>query len=263
MIEELNSAITRSVLRQVENVAKFGILFSGGIDSALIAQICQNSGLNGELYTVGAKGSHDLEVIELVREHFMLKIRTKVLEESDIEAYAAKVMRITGFHDPVNVGIGIPLLAGFELAAKNGKRVVLAGQGADELFGGYYRYLKFSDIDFLKETEKDIKQLPYILKKRDYALARANSIELRLPYLDPSIMQIASQIPVDFKIRNGVRKYILREIAKLQGVPIEIIQKEKKAVQYSSGVTKVLRKLAKKKGKKLREYLISIYFKGT
>jgi asparagine synthase (glutamine-hydrolysing) len=66
------------------------------------------------------------------------------------------------------------------------------------------------------------------------------------------------EVPVSFKIKNGERKHILKKMANRKGLPNEITHKNKKAIQYSSGVDKTLRRLAKGENKRLKKYLLGL-----
>ena len=71
----------------------------------------------------------------------------------------------------------------------------------------------------------------------------ANSVELRVPYLDPALVDFALKVPMEYKLDNkkdSLRKCILREVAADIGVPMEIVRRPKKAAQYGSGINKIL-----------------------
>jgi asparagine synthase (glutamine-hydrolysing) len=75
----------------------------------------------------------------------------------------------------------------------------------------------------------------------------ANAVELRVPYLDREVVELALRIAPELKVHNSVRKYILR-LAAGKLLPEELAMKEKKAAQYSSGIYSAIEKLAKKNG---------------
>jgi asparagine synthase (glutamine-hydrolysing) len=137
--------------------------------------------------------------------------------------------------------------------------VALTGQGADELFAGYSRYLRMSKTKLEAELLRDISNIGEANLQRDDSVSMANSIELRLPYMDSDVIGIALALPINLKINNGRRKYILKSIAKKMGLPEPIINKSKKAIQYSSGVEKAIRSLAKQEDNTIEDYLKSIY----
>jgi asparagine synthase (glutamine-hydrolysing) len=83
--------------------------------------------------------------------------------------------------------------------------------------------------------------------ERDDAVSMANGVELRVPFLDKDIIDLALDIPGIYKIKDNediLRKHILRDVAKSIGVPGYIADRPKKAAQYGSGINKILKKKA-------------------
>ena len=87
----------------------------------------------------------------------------------------------------------------------------------------------------------------------------SNSVELRVPYLDKGVINIALKVPIQFKIRNGVRKWILRRVGEKIGLPKESVIADKKAIQYGTRVAYILKKEARKLGKNLSTLAEEIY----
>ncbi|MFQ5974995.1 MAG: asparagine synthase C-terminal domain-containing protein [Candidatus Hydrothermarchaeales archaeon] len=259
MVEELDRVIANSVDKSIMNLEEFGILFSGGLDSSLLAKFSEDKGKKVILYTIGLKGSPDLEYARMTREAFKSPIKVKVITPKEVEDYAREVISVIKNYNPMDVSIGIPFYIACKMARENGVSHILCGQGADELFGGYHRYLKMSKEDLQAALNEDIKKARVSTFKRDHAIAKANSLKLLTPFLDPDLVKASLKIPVDFKIRDGIRKFILREVAKKRGLPDFIVNREKKAIQYSTGVNKVLRKLAKRENKSLETYCKDVY----
>jgi asparagine synthase (glutamine-hydrolysing) len=133
-----------------------------------------------------------------------------------------------------------------ELAHENGLRVMLSGQGADELFAGYHRYLSFyyeKGEDAQEDLWKDVKNLYQVNLERDDAVTMAHGVEMRVPYLDLPIISMAMNIPMSYKIKDQndrMRKCILREVAAEVGIKSEVLMRPKKAAQYGSGIHKIL-----------------------
>jgi asparagine synthase (glutamine-hydrolysing) len=83
-------------------------------------------------------------------------------------------------------------------------------------------------------------------------------VELRLPFANYSLAKFAITLPFELKIKfldNGMRKIALRRLGEKLGLPPHIAQRQKRAIQYATGVSKILKKLAKSKGLSLKEYL--------
>jgi asparagine synthase (glutamine-hydrolysing) len=183
-----------------------------------------------------------------------------------VEEALPEVLWLIEEPDPVKTGIGVPLYWTAEKAAEMGFRVMLAGQGADELFGGYRRYLN----DYLKNCEeelqetmfRDVARLYETNLERDAKICIFNNIELRLPFATYKMAEFSTRLPLNLKIKSPkdtLRKIVLRKVAENLGLPSFIAKKPKRAIQYATGVNKAIKKLAKEKGLSTREYLQNIF----
>lgn len=124
-----------------------------------------------------------------------------------------------------------------------GARVILLGQLADELFGGYAKYeeaLREKGEEAAKSMMKaDVEQYALRGRVRDVR-ACSRWAEPRFPFEAKEVVKFGLSLPVEFKIRKGVRKAVLRRAAAKLGVPAELAGVAKKAAQYSSGVQKIV-----------------------
>ncbi|MCD5409411.1 MAG: asparagine synthase C-terminal domain-containing protein [Methanocellales archaeon] len=248
-IKLLGGALQKAV---AEGLApKTGLAFSGGVDSSLISALARS---DITLYSVGFEGSHDLQHAQYAAEVLGLNgnLHAKIITQKEIEEHIPDVIRSVKGTDPMAVEIGLPLFIAAREAHKDGMKAMLSGQGADELFAGYQRYIRISEKGYLAdETKKDVKNLVEVGIDRDRAVASANSIELRTPYLDRNVIEIGLQIAPELKIRKKdgsyMRKYILRRVAE-NIIPHELAWMEKKAIQYGTGVHRELGRLAKSCG---------------
>ena len=243
--KQLKELLITSVKKRVSGLSKVGILFSGGIDSTIIAKIVDDLGIKPCLYSVGHKDSADLKFARKTAEEMDLPLKTRVIDVEDVRKYLIPVLDAIEEFNIMKIGVGMPAYIAAEMAHKDNLKVMLSGQGADELFGGYNRYLKFyaeKGERAQEDLKKDILNLYHVNLQRDDAVTMANSIELRVPYLDPDIINIAMNIPMKYKINENdtLRKCILREVGAELGVPEEIVKRPKKAAQYGSGIHKIL-----------------------
>jgi asparagine synthase (glutamine-hydrolysing) len=245
----LFDAIERAVKKRCYK--PMAIAFSGGLDSSLIAAICHNSEFSEylELYAVGMAGSHDMLQTKKAADLLGLGDKLHLQEPSigDVEAVLPYVIKAIESTEPQKVSIALPLFFASRGANEDGLHVMLSGQGADELFAGYKRYGSMLPEQLVQALENDLFNIANNNLERDDAVTMANSVELRVPYLDRAVVELALGISPYLKIRNGIRKYILRKVATLI-LPEELVIKEKKAAQYSSGMYSALEKLAKKNG---------------
>jgi asparagine synthase (glutamine-hydrolysing) len=230
-----------------------GIAFSGGIDSTFLAVLAKRINPAISLYTVGLPDSHDIKQAKKAAEAIGMKdsLKIHILSVKEIETLVPQVIRATESVDPMKIAVGIPLYVVAKIARETGKRIILTGQGADELFGGYRRHEVFLEqgsevID--REIYSDIKKISTVNLERDDMVTMANSVELRVPFLDKDVIKIGLAIIPELKVlkKDGlyIRKYILRKTAEYL-LPPELLWKEKKAIQYGTGVQKILNKLAR------------------
>ena len=259
VVEDLDHRIFCSVEKCTVGLDEVGVLFSAGLDSSLIAKVCEDLGLKAILFMVGLEGSPDLGYVKVAEKALKSPIKVKVITPTDVEIYAGKVIRSIEDYNPLDVSIGIPFFIACEMARDEGISNLLCGQGADELFAGYHRYLSMSKEDLETALCEDIKKAKSSALSRDHVIALANSLSLLTPFLEPDLVNFALEIQVDFKIKDGVRKFVLREVAKKRGLPGSIFNREKKAIQYSTGVDKVIRKIAKRENMDIRTYCYSVY----
>ncbi|MGB9177538.1 MAG: asparagine synthase C-terminal domain-containing protein [Methanoregula sp.] len=241
----LEEAIITAVrLRSDEGVCAL----SGGVDSTLVAHLAQR-----ECVAVGLADSHDLGQARHAADVLGLSLTTVTITPKEIETALPVVVGVIPLKDPVSVGIALTQYFVTRWAGEQGYQRIITGQGADELFGGYSRYLETLTLE--SDLERDFIGLEQ-QADRDQAVAALHGTYLSMPYLDVRVVRAARAIPAAEKVQGGRRKVPLRQVAECH-IPPEFAWYEKKAMQYGSGVWKVLQKLARKNGYKvsLQDYI--------
>lgn len=234
----LEQAIIEAVrLRKTEGVCAL----SGGVDSTLVAALARLPCI-----AIGIAGSHDLVQAKKAADLIRLDCSCIEISDKDISDALGEVLKVLTRPTPVTASIGVAQYLVSRSAADLGHEVILSGQGADELFGGYARYLKSPDL--AAELRQDILTLKHQVS-RDQAVASLHGARFSLPYLDCRVVRAARSLSPEEKIRDGIRKYALREVA-ARHIPPEIAWYEKKAFQYGSGVTQTLQRFARHNGYK-------------
>jgi asparagine synthase (glutamine-hydrolysing) len=259
--EQLLALLKKSVKRRVLGLKEVAVAFSGGLDSSVVAFLAKNSGVNVHLMHVSLKGMPELEHAKTAARSLGLPVHMHLYGEKDVEKVFPKVLRAIEERNPTNASIGIPIYWVAEKTAEMNIRVLLAGQGADELFGGYKRYVeeyaRQGAEKVRHEMFKDVSSMHEINLERDLKICSSLNIELRLPFATHEIAQFATQLPMKLRIKpppQEMRKLVLVKVAQKLGLPPQIASRPKKAIQYTTGVNKTLKKLANKEGLSLRQY---------
>jgi asparagine synthase (glutamine-hydrolysing) len=246
----LKDKIMDAVKKRTENLDNFGILFSGGVDSSLIALICKQLGLNFTCYSVGLENSQDIEAAKKVAESYNLNLKYKILSLEEFEGTIKNVVKILDSAEIVWVSVGSVVYAAGKLAVEDNNHILFGGLGSEELFAGYQRHeeaLKQNDFESLhNECWNGLKNMWQRDLLRDSLIAKNMNLELRTPYLDSELIKYAMQIHPMYKLDKNNKKIILREVAKELGLKHEFAFRPKKAAQYGSNFVKGIDKLAKK-----------------
>jgi asparagine synthase (glutamine-hydrolysing) len=258
----LELLLLESTRKQLSDLDDVAVAFSGGVDSSIIAVLADHAGLNVKLVSVGLEDQPEIRFIEEAAESLGLPLHLETYLRNDLEETLAKVLWLIEEPHVINACIAVPFFWLAETASKLGYPVILAGQGADELFGGYKRYLAEYEKSGVEAVEQrmfnDIKNAYRANFQRDNQVCSYHSVELRLPFINKYVIDFAFRLPLRLKIRSvddGLRKRILRRVAHNIDIPGFMADKPKKAVQYTTGVTKTLHSLAKDEGLTLRQYV--------
>jgi asparagine synthase (glutamine-hydrolysing) len=243
-------------------VKEVAVAFSGGLDSTVVAFLAAKQGLKVELVHVSMENEAETEEAIAAAEQLNLPLQVHLFKDSDVEKTLPKVVSLIEEADPIKASIGLPFYWTAEKAAEEGWHVVLAGQGADELFGGYQRYVNEycgeGGEKVLKTMFNDVVNIHLSNLERDLKITGYHDVELRLPFAMFDLAAFAVGLPIECKMEpkpDTLRKLVLRKVALDAGVPASVVEKPKKAVQYSTGINDAVKRVAKKHGKTVKEYV--------
>jgi asparagine synthase (glutamine-hydrolysing) len=248
--EPLQTTLTlldQSVHRRVTKRRNVVLGFSGGIDSMVLSVLASKyTGINAA--TVCVRDSVDYNVCENIADKLGIHLKMIVVDEKMIKDTLKKLRAIMRLDNAMHASIACVVYLLAKFTKDDGAGALMLGQLADELFGGYARYLKY----LRSSTERvstamfnDIKNAHKDNFCRD-EIASSPFTRLLLPYASLDLVKYAVNLPVDLKLdsKSGTRKIILRELAKTIGIDDELANREKKAMQFSSGIFKVVSKLS-------------------
>ncbi|MFH0885119.1 MAG: asparagine synthase C-terminal domain-containing protein [Candidatus Micrarchaeota archaeon] len=239
MILPLSEIISRAVEQALED--RVAISFSGGLDSTVIAAIARKHA-DVALFTAGVDGSEDLEYADKAASALGLPLTVvKIDDEKAMSAYARCHSLLP--MDFLKLEILVPVHCVAQAAAAKGHKVMLFGSAAEELFAGYERY--YISRDEGKDVDALLREEYRTLPQRDIAymkkVCRAFGLDSRFPFYNNELATMMFSVPIEERMDDRtMKKGILREAAKVLGVPAIVIGRKKKAMQYGSGVHKML-----------------------
>jgi asparagine synthase (glutamine-hydrolysing) len=251
--DELLRLLRISTEECVASSNSVAVAYSGGVDSAVVERIAREFA-KAVCYTCAVRGSHDYARAPLAAEEGGAELRMVVLDRDGLAGLVSKARSVLDTEDLLRIAYSVPILCVIDASEQEG---VLVGSGADELFGGYAKYLNKDDPETAMAS--DIKKMQAeneLLKK----YAKSVGKRLEAPFISRDLISFAKGLATDRKLKHGERKVILREAAKALGVLSH--DAPKKAAQYSSGVMKEMKRMAKEQGMELREWTAERAAKG-
>jgi asparagine synthase (glutamine-hydrolysing) len=230
------AALEDSIRVRVDTDLTVGVILSGGLDSSLTLLHAAEMHPDCVALTVGAPGSEDLAyaqrlTAELGVPHEVVEMRPREISRNDIRE-AIRICELTEYGDIINAVVSVPLL---RRARDMGIKVVLTGDGADELFGGYSMYHRIGARQAQRLFLHKIRNLCRTELQRVDRASMGAGVEARVPFLDLSLVELAMRLPMELKVRDGQEKWILRE-AFAAKLPDYIRARPKNPMSHSSGL---------------------------
>jgi diphthine-ammonia ligase len=262
--EKLLNLLRASIQRLIPADERFGVLFSGGLDSTLIAYLCKELDADFVCYTMaveepGMKDAEDLNYAKQIAADLGLKLKIRKMRADVLEKPLNEVVSWIDDTDVVKVSVALPLYVACEYVKADGIKTVLYGLGTEELFAGYRRHKHVKQNELNTECLSGIRWLYESDLYRDEQVARAQGISLRAPFLATELVDYALKIPAAHKLAGNVNRVILRAIARDLGL-VAVASRKKRAVQYGSNFLKAIDKIARREGYRYkREYLKTLY----
>ena len=248
--EELRQALEQAVRRQLMSDVPYGVLLSGGLDSSVISAVARKfsatrveSGGRDEAwwprlhsFAVGLRGAPDLDKARLVADHIgTVHHEINYTLQEGIDALS-DVIYFTETYDVTTVRASTPMYLLARFIRSMGIKMVLSGEGADEVFGGYLYFHKApTPRAFHEETVRKLSRLhQYDCLRANKSLA-AWGVEGRVPFLDKEFLDVAMRLNPKAKMCPGrqIEKRVLRE-AFADLLPDEVAWRQKE--QFSDGV---------------------------
>ncbi len=249
-IQEVKEALEAAVHRQLMSDVPYGVLLSGGLDSSVTSAIAKKyaekrveSGDTKDAwwpqlhsFSVGLDGSPDLAAAQLVADHIgTVHHEIKFTIQEGLDAIRDVIYNLETY-DITTIRASTPMYLMARVIKSMGIKMVLSGEGADEIFGGYLYFHKAPNSEeFHEETVRKLSKLHmYDCLRANKSLA-AWGIEGRVPFLDKEFMDVAMRINPQDKMINGERmeKWVVRKAFE-DMLPESVAWRQKE--QFSDGV---------------------------
>ena len=234
-----------AVQRQMMGDVPVGVFLSGGLDSAIVAAIaarhCEQRGERLQTFAVGTEHSADLLAARVVARDLNCEHHERIYSAREAAHVLPEVVRSIEHFDPSLVRSAVPNFLLAEMTAQHVK-VVLTGEGADELFAGYEYLRDFEDEAALQgELVRTVNSLHNLNLQRCDRVTMAHGLEARVPFLDRQVIAFAFGLPMAWKLSapGELEKRLLRRA--FQGwLPEQILWREKAEFGDGSGAAGVL-----------------------
>ena len=234
VLAKIRSSLSKSVQKRLMSDVPVGVFLSGGLDSSIIAALMAERLPQLHSFSVGLSDSPDLKAAHLVAEHLGTIHHEYVYTEEEMEAVLPDVIYYLESYDPALVRSAIPCYLVSRLASQYVK-VVLSGEGADELFAGYSYFADYDDaIALHRESISILKGLHNLNLQRVDRMTMAHSLEGRVPFLDTEFMALCLSIDPALKLHKtyGTEKWLLRQ-AFADKLPKEVVWRDK--MEFAQG----------------------------
>ncbi|MDC0355123.1 asparagine synthase B [Flavobacteriaceae bacterium] len=249
-LEDLQTALENAVHRQLMSDVPYGVLLSGGLDSSITSALAKKYSKNRvesndvksawypqlHSFAVGLKGSPDLIAAQKVAAHIdSIHHEITFTVQEGLDAIKDVIYHLETY-DVTTIRASTPMYLMARVIKSMGIKMVLSGEGADEIFGGYLYFHKAPDSkEFHEETVRKLDKLyQYDCLRANKSLA-AWGIEGRVPFLDKEFIDVAMRINPKDKMINSekMEKWVLRKSFE-QYLPESVAWRQKE--QFSDGV---------------------------
>lgn len=230
--------LANAVSKRLMSDVQWGILLSGGLDSSVVAALARQLLPNQEIrtFSIGLEGSPDIAAAEKVAKHLNTKHTSFTFTVDEAWEALPKVIYHLETYDVTTIRAGTPMYLLAEKIKATGCKMVLSGEGSDEMFGGYMYFWNCpSPEELFFETQRKLKDLHYYDCLRANKAMAAHGVECRVPFLDITMLDYVMSLNPRLKMPHGekIEKFILRESFE-NDLPDDILWRQKE--QFSDGV---------------------------
>lgn len=259
-LNNIKSLFTNAVSKRVNNTdRKVACLLSGGLDSSIVTSIVNRFTKSPlETYSIGLKDGEDLSYAKEVADYLGTNHHEVIVTEDDFFTAIREVIYNIESYDTTTVraSVGNYLVCKY-ISEHSESKVILNGDGSDELMGGYlYMHYCKDDIEFDYETKRLLKNIyQYDVLRSDKSIS-SNGLEPRTPFLDKTFVQYYLSIPIEYRNHNNsnqIEKFLFRKaFDDGEYLPKSVLWRRKEA--FSDGVSSLQKSWYEIINEKVRDY---------
>ena len=250
-VAAIREAVLDAVRQRMMADVPLGVFLSGGLDSSIVAAAMAREAAPGTVirsFSAGTPDSPDLAAARRVAAYLGFEHHERVYTDDEVLDVLPDVVRATESYEPSLIRSAVPNYLLSELAARHVK-VVLTGEGADELFAGYHHLRGLPPERLREELERGLDLLHHLNLQRADRVSMAHGLEARVPFLALEVVAVAQRVPVEWKLlgedgqSQAQEKALLRE-AFAGWLPDDILWRRKEQFGDGSGTAAVMARRA-------------------
>lgn len=254
----LKQSVVEAVKKRIpKNEKQFGVFLSGGLDSSIIANIVAKHADNVIYYTLG--NTDDLTFVNILSKALGIENKIKKIElpkPNELPELIDKIVYHTESYNPSIISNGLATYLLSAAAYKDNLKVVLSGEGADELFCGYP--VSTNEKEWFEKRAELIENMHFTELRRLDLSSMAYTIEVRCPFLDRQVYFVSNDCAATDLISEFQGKQILRNAFNAD-LPKEIVVRNKMSFDVGSGIRKLVVEYLTQNGKAEKEQLKEIW----
>ena len=236
-INKICSEIRQLTEKVVQKNLTYGILFSGGLDTSIVAyEASKHTKL--EAFTVAFENSPalDLEYSKLMADLLKMNHTIHVFGEEEMNSAIQDVIKVLKVFDPMDIRNSVAAYVGLKAAKENGIKGIMTGDGLDELLGGYSWLFRLNE----KELKEYLSNMWQVMQFTSIPMAQSLGMVSKPPFLDPEFKSFAYNVDPKLMIRKERGKiwgkWIIRKAYEGR-LPDEIVWRLKTPLEFGSGTT--------------------------
>ena len=236
MLEDISKELYSILEKSVNACSSNLIALSGGLDSSIIANFLKSRNPMGIAIIAEDFVSTDLTYCQMMSKESKIPLSIYNVKTSEILEAIEKTIKILKNFNDIEIRNSVVMYLVIKYVKDQGKRSLITGDGADELFAGYNFFLNKST----QEIEQEQKRIWKIMHFPSHEIGKHLGVKIESPYLSDDIIDFAKSIPVEFKVQKTENitygKWILRKIFE-DKIPTKIVWRQKSAMQDGSGTS--------------------------